>query len=220
MNGARQASMPRRRWGSGRGTLIALAGLLVISGILRIGGSTGAAIALEVKERADAMLAGSEAMSDETNPIVDVTPELLELLEMAKAKEQALNEREAQLQARAQALALVESAIQDDILRLEQAEAELRATMASADKAAETDIGRLTNVYENMKPDQAAALFQLMEPSFAAGFLGRMRPDAAAAIMAGLSPDLAYTISVVLAGRNANVPREPVPEPMQEMPKQ
>ena len=60
--------------------------------------------------------------------------------------------------------------------------------------------------------DQAAALFQLMEPSFAAGFLGRMRADAAAAILAGLEPDLAYSISVVLAGRNANVPREPVPE--------
>ena len=127
-------------------------------------------------------------------------------------------EREARLEARLQALALAETAIEEDLARLEQAEAELRATMAAADKAAEDDIGRLTAVYENMKPDEAAALFQLMEPSFAAGFLGRMRSDAAAAILAGLTPDLAYTISVVLAGRNADVPREPVPEAREEIP--
>jgi flagellar motility protein MotE (MotC chaperone) len=35
-----------------------------------------------------------------------------------------------------------------------------------------------------------------------------MRPDAAAGIMAGLQPQTAYTISVVLAGRNAKVPTE------------
>ena len=63
-----------------------------------------------------------------------------------------------------------------------------------------------------MKAEQAAALFEQMEPSFAAGFLGRMRADAAAAILSGLEPELAYSISVVLAGRNADVPREELPE--------
>ena len=47
-----------------------------------------------------------------------------------------------------------------------------------------------------------------MTPEFAAGFIGRMRADAAAAIMAGLSPQAAYTISVILAGRNARAPTE------------
>ena len=46
-----------------------------------------------------------------------------------------------------------------------------------------------------------------MEPDFAAGFLGRMRPDAAAAVMAGLTPETAYSISVILAGRNATAPK-------------
>jgi flagellar motility protein MotE (MotC chaperone) len=47
-----------------------------------------------------------------------------------------------------------------------------------------------------------------MTPEFAAGFMARMRPDAAAAIMAGLEPATAYSISVVIAGRNARVPTE------------
>jgi flagellar motility protein MotE (MotC chaperone) len=43
--------------------------------------------------------------------------------------------------------------------------------MALSDTAAETDIDRLTRVYETMEPDAAAPLFAQMEPSFAAGFL-------------------------------------------------
>ena len=205
-----KSRMPRRSWASGRGALGAIALLLVASGIVRLGAGSGSAIALELKERAEANFSGSSSLEDD---VVDVAPELAALLEETQRRAGALAKREAELEARVQALALIESAVTQDLARLEDAEARLRATMASADKAAETDIGKLTAVYENMKPDQAAALFQLMEPSFAAGFLGRMRADSAAAILAGLEPDLAYSISVVLAGRNAKVPREPVPEP-------
>ena len=209
--------MPKRSWASGRGALTLVAVVLIGSAVVRLSGS-GAAIALELKEQ----LAGSDdapAMSTDTDAR-DLSPELIQLLAETKEREARVLAREAELDARVQALALIETAVKDDLERLKQAEAELRATMAQADKAAETDIDQLTAVYENMKPDQAAALFQMMEPSFAAGFLGRMRSDAAAAILAGLEPDLAYSISVVLAGRNADVAREPVPEPEEEPAKQ
>lgn len=204
-----KTKMPRRTWASGRGALALIAVLLVTSGLVRLGAGSGSAIALELKERAQSSLSVDD---DADGDVADITPELVALLEDTQERARVLSEREAELETRLQALSLIEAAVTQDLARLEEAEAKLRATMASADKAAETDIGRLTAVYENMKPDQAAALFQLMEPSFAAGFLGRMRADAAAAILAGLEPDLAYSISVVLAGRNASVPREPVPE--------
>lgn len=213
----KQSRMPRRSWGSGRGALTVIAALLFASGVTRALTGSGAAIALEMRDRTKEVMEVSGVPQGESDGFIDVTPDLLALLEEAKERERRVAEREAEIEARVQALALVESAISKDLIRLEEAEANLRATMAMADQAAETDIGRLTAVYENMKPDQAAALFELMEPSFAAGFLGRMRSDSAAAIMAGLTPDLAYTISVVLAGRNAEVPRETVPEALQEM---
>ena len=182
--------------------------ILFGSAILRLSGS-GAAIALELKEQ---MQSDPEDHASAEVEVKDLTPDLVALLAETKEREARLIEREAKLEERIQALALIESAVAADLKRLEQAEAELRATMAQANKAAETDIGQLTSVYENMKPEQAAALFERMEPSFAAGFLGRMRSDQAAAILAGLEPDLAYSISVVLAGRNADVPREPAPD--------
>ncbi len=185
----------------GRGVLIVVALLLIASAAVRFGIGPGAAIALELTTEA-------ETPQIVTNADPDITPELVELLLEVKNREAQLRERESKVEARMQVLALVETEVAQDIKRLEDAEAKLRSTIAVANEAAESDILRLTAVYENMKSEQAAELFQLMEPSFAAGFLGRMRPDAAASILAGLEAELAYSISVVLAGRNADVPVE------------
>jgi flagellar motility protein MotE (MotC chaperone) len=105
-------------------------------------------------------------------------------------------------------LAATRKEILQKLEALEDAEARLSGTISRVETGAEDDISRLTAVYENMKPKEAAELFSQMAPDFAAGFLARMRPDAAAAIMAGLTPRAAYAISVVLAGRNAGAPRE------------
>ena len=187
--------MPKRSWTSGRGALTVIALILISSGLIRVSGS-GAAIALEHKDQMQGDEEQLAMVGDQE--IKDLTPDLLNLLAETKEREARVLEREAELEARIQALELIEAAVADDLTRLEQAEAELLATMSQADKAAEDDIGQLTSVYENMKPDQAAALFQMMEPSFAAGFLARMRSDVAAAILAGLEPDVAYSISICL----------------------
>ena len=130
------------------------------------------------------------------------------MLDAFRERETLLQSRETALQDRMQALKIANREIDKKLVELTQAEEALRATIALADSAAENDLDRLTRVYENMKPKQAAALFEEMDPNFAAGFLGRMRPEAAAAVMAGLSPEAAHMFSVVLAGRNANVPTE------------
>jgi flagellar motility protein MotE (MotC chaperone) len=205
------ARMPKRSWSAGRGALLVVASLLLLSALVRLGAGSGAAIALEIQS-------ARAAAADGDVELVDISPELVALLEETRERERALDAREADIEARMQALALVESAVAEDLSRLEAAEKKLRQTISDANSAAENDITRLTSVYENMKPEQAAALFEQMEPSFAAGFLGRMRADLAAAILAGLEPGLAYSISVELAGRNAGVPREDLPEADAEMP--
>jgi flagellar motility protein MotE (MotC chaperone) len=106
------------------------------------------------------------------------------------------------------ALRLAETKLDEKLEALAEAERRLRETNALADGAAAADLERLTRMYERMKPKEAAALFETMDPNFAAGFLGQMRPDAAAEILAGLSPQKAYTVSLVLAGRNMDVPTD------------
>ena len=131
-----------------------------------------------------------------------------ELLKTLKGREERISAQENQIADRIQALAVAKHGIDQKLVELVKAEEKLRATMALAETASEDDLSRLVSVYENMKPKDAAALFEEMEPRFSSGFLGRMRPDAAAKIFAGLTPAKAYSISVILAGRNAGVPTE------------
>jgi flagellar motility protein MotE (MotC chaperone) len=192
---------PARRPRAARWTLTAIALLLLSSGVIRLAGPA-AAIAREVAtvEEGTAVLQSLSGCR---------TPEDVELaLTALGEREQRLNVRESEIEERMTLLTEAEAAMRETLAELEAAEAELDATLSVASTAAEDDLARLTTVYETMKPKEAAALFSQMDPQFAAGFLGRMRPDAAAAVMAGLDPQTAYTISVVLAARNADVPRE------------
>lgn len=181
----------------GKGTLFIVAMLFATSGALRLGSGIGVALA----RTEDA----SEVPASET-PVACETPAAL--AEALGLREDRLALREAALNDRQAALALADAAISERIVRLEAMEEELRATLALADGAAEADIGRLTEVYQAMKPKDAAALFQTMAPEFAAGFLGRMPPESAAAILSGMSSEAAYGISVIVAGRNAGAPKE------------
>lgn len=194
----RARAKPRLR--TGRGALWLISGLLLASGILRFAGDAGPALAREV----EALQSGSEP----ADAACEAPPDVATVLDALGNQREILDRREAALADRLAALDLAEREITRNLAVLEAAEAELRQTLSLADEAAEGDLSRLTSVYENMKPKDAAALFEEMAPEFAAGFLGRMRPDAAAAVMAGLSPPTAYAISVFLAGRNADVPTE------------
>jgi len=180
---------------AGRGALFIVAMLFATSGALRLGSGVGAALA-----RA------------EDNPAVDAEPLACEtpaaLAEALSLREGRLSVREAALNDRQAALALADAAITERLAQLEAMEAELRATLALADGAAEADIQRLTLVYQAMKPKDAAALFGTMSPEFAAGFLGRMPPESAAAILSGMSSEAAYGVSVIVAGRNAKAPKD------------
>lgn len=184
----------RRR---GAGTLHIVAGLLVASALVRVAAEAGPALANPVPAAVE-----SSAIPDGT------AADTNSLLAAFQAREDRLNQREAQLRERIEALRLAEAEIDGQLQALREAEASLSATIALADSAAQTDLAQLTAVYENMKPKEAAALFQEMSPAFAAGFLSMMRPDVAAQIMTELSPETAYSFSVVLAGRNANVPTQ------------
>jgi len=199
------AAKPRRRGARpGRGTLVLIAGLLVGSAILRLGIDAGQVLARASEPDADHAQVQPRAAPGTCPP----PPDIAEMLAAFQTRESRLKERESQLRSRMQALSVVDQEITAKMTALTQAEEALRATLALADSAAENDLTRLTTVYENMKPKDAAALFEEMDPSFSAGFLGRMRPEAAAAIMTGLDPQTAYTISAILAGRNAEVPKK------------
>lgn len=189
----RQTGKVRR---AGRGTLVVIAVLLGLSGFIRIG--SGAVHALTKGELAVQSEDGAACTPDDT---------ALAMLTDLRAREERLSRREGMIADRSQALDLAKAEIDTKLAALIAAEEKLAATLTLADEAADADVARLVAVYEKMKPKDAASLFGEMDPDFAAGFLARMNPEAAAQVMAGLEPKTAYTISVLLAGRNAAAPR-------------
>lgn len=189
--------MKLRAFLSGRGTLALLALVLAAGGALRLGHGIGSAMALQAAEEA----------TPQHEPLQCPEPPAA-LTQALRDRDAALAAREIALQDRLAALALADEALAQRLEELQSAEARLRDTLAIADGAAEKDLQRLTAVYEAMKPAEAAAIFETMAQEFAAGFLGRMRPDAAAAILAGMTPETAYSVSVLIAGRNALAPKE------------
>ncbi|WP_281973303.1 MotE family protein [Ruegeria faecimaris] len=179
-------------------------GVLTVISLLMLG---SAAIRLGF-EAAPALAKGAEQAEAKPKETPAELPGARILLTELLRREEALKKREATAIDREKALAIADKAIETRLAALQQAEEALRETLAIAEKAAETDLTRLTDVYQNMKPKDAAALFETMDPTFAAGFLSRMPPDAAAGVLAGLNPGAAYTISVIMAGRNASAPQE------------
>lgn len=186
------------------GALFWVTTMLLTSAVLRLGLEIGPAIALET-ETSPAAVAEPAGSAD----MRVVTPDdLKQLMSELEVREAAVESRERQIEERLKALQTADAAIEEKLTAMAEAEAALTETLAIAKSASENDLAALTSVYEKMKPKEAAPLFEAMDPVFAAGFLARMRPEVAAGIMAKLSPDAAYSISVILAGRNANVPRE------------
>lgn len=195
----------KRKLRSGRGALWIIALMLGSSVAIRLASGTGEAIARELTELSQEDMASTEATTAE---ICKTDEETAILLEALLKREHDVEEQELLIAQKMKAIELARAEVLDNMAALEEAEAKLQSTMVRAQSAAEDDLSKLTSVYESMKPKEAAALFEAMSPDFAAGFLARMRSDAAASIMAGLSPETAYTISVILAGRNAKAPTE------------
>lgn len=179
--------------------LSVVAVLLIASGGVRFVTGMGPAVAFAEEQMTQAAVI--EPMPEER---LEVEP----LLAALQAREARVAEREVAIDDRLRALALAEDELGKRLAELEAAESSLTAALVLSETANDSDIARLTTVYENMKPADAAGLFEEMAPDFASGFLIRMRPELAAAVFAGLEPQTAYSISAIIAGRNANAPTE------------
>ncbi|PYE84592.1 MotE family protein [Pseudoroseicyclus aestuarii] len=194
----RAKGRPAIRRRAARSVLPVIAGLLLFSGALRLSDGVSRALAADSDPP-------QEAPAETAIGACEGTPELLAAFD---AREERVSRRETQVEDRMQALRVAEGEIEEKLQALQAAEERLSATLALSETAAEDDLTRLTAVYENMKTEDAAALFEQMAPEFSAGFIARMQPEIAAAVMSRLEAGTAYSISAILAGRNAAAPTE------------
>lgn len=162
---------------------------------------SGVAIAQELSGLAQGEAAGGAAAPE-------AGPDTNALLQSIREREAQLDAESTRIADRAQTLNVAEAKLAEQLAAFEEARTNLEKTLALADSAAERDIERMTVVYENMKPANAARIFERMDVSFAAGILVRMKPEFAAEVLAGMTADSAYAVTLTIASRNSGVPTQ------------
>ena len=198
-----------------RGILALLTLVFVGSGLLRVG-SVSTAFAATGDDTHTEEPMTDDVLMDQLDYNGSMTAADMNAVSTALAaiegRAEALDAREAAIAERQSQLEAAERLIAARLEELAAAEERLDALLSVADSAAASDVDQLISFYEAMSSEDAAELFTEMDPNFAAGFLARMRPESGAGIMAELEPEQAYAISVILATRNADVPRSSMGE--------
>lgn len=182
-----------------RFSLTTVAFVLVLSALTRI---VSASLAAIPDEAADIALPTAESL------LCPPSDEVATLLEQIARRDRTLSDRETAAALREQDIEIARQEVVGSLDRLAEAEARLAARMERSASASDDDLTRLVEVYEGMKPKDAAILFEAMDPTFAAGFMSRMASESASALFSNLSPEKAYALSVIMAGRNANAAKE------------
>lgn len=130
-----------------------------------------------------------------------------------------LAERRAELEARAKELELRESVVlaaekrlEGRIAKLKQLEAKINDMMRAKDEAEATRVKNLVTMYENMKPKDAARVFDRLDLKILVEVSTQINPRRMSDILAQMSSEAAERLTVELAGRAKDKPQAELPK--------
>ncbi len=140
-------------------------------------------------------------VSDTTGDIADrrFTTVELELLQKLSKRREELANWEANLQIKETTLDATEKRIDDKIQQVEAMKKAVSAALAEYNKIEDTELTSLVKIYENMKPGDAARIFDELERPILLLIVDRMSEKKAAPILAAMDPKRAKLVTVDLA---------------------
>lgn len=127
-------------------------------------------------------------------------PDARVLAEMSRRQAEA-ERRERELELREARLTAAESVLRNQIATLSQMRGELEQMASREGDAASSDIDALVSLYSNMRPQQAAKVFDRLEAARAATILLRIPDRQAGPILAQMDPQAALAVTQEIAGR-------------------
>lgn len=138
------------------------------------------------------------------------------LLDRLQSRREELEARERELDLRENLLRAAEKKLEDQISDLRTVEERLVAMDAARKAEDEQKIKDLVVMYENMKPKQAAAIFDRLEMDVLIRVATRMDPKKTGDIVARMEPAAAERLTVALAERDVN---KAAPDNLADLPK-
>jgi flagellar motility protein MotE (MotC chaperone) len=129
------------------------------------------------------------------------TPAELEVLQSLAERRQQLDLRSREVEAQEALLAAAERRVEEKIAELKKLETRIAGYIRQHDEQSEGQLKSLVKVYENMKPKDAARIFEELELSVLLDVVERMKEAKIAPILASMDPGKAKSVTVELATR-------------------
>jgi flagellar motility protein MotE (MotC chaperone) len=130
----------------------------------------------------------------------------------------ALDARENELLLREQLLAATQKQVDEKIAQLKEIQSKLDIMLAQRDDAQKAQLGALVKMYENMKPGDAAKIFEQLDKRILAEVAGGMKPAKVGAVLAAMDTAKAHELTALLANRLILPPPQiaaaPLPAPV------
>jgi len=163
-------------------------------------GSSAVAPASTASSPAPAPLSSASASEGEpptfTQNEVDVLQKLSERRESLDARQRDLDLRENMLKA-------AEGRIDKKISEMKSLQANVESMLKQVDDQDDGKMKSLVKIYENMKPKDAARIFEQLDMPVLLGVLTRMKEQKVAPVMEAMDPSVAKTITDAIAMRRA-----------------
>ena len=121
------------------------------------------------------------------------------ILERLQQRREELDNRAHELDVREDLIKSAEKRMDAKIAELKQVEAQIKQATEDKDNAEKARLKGLVTMYENMKPRDAAKIFNGLDPNVLLQVAGLINPRTMADIAAQMSPDVAQHLTVELA---------------------
>ncbi len=145
---------------------------------------------------------GATVQEDPTRLISDdptlLTPAEIEILMRLAERRDLLEKREREIDARAGLLRAAEIRIERRVAELEDLRRVIEDRIKVFDVQQEDKLGSLVKIYENMKPKDAARIFEELEMTTLLEVAERMKERKLAPVMAQMGPERAREVTVEL----------------------
>jgi len=128
----------------------------------------------------------------------DVSPAEMEVLKQLSDRRNQLDKRAKDLDIRESLMKVTEQRVDQKIKEMETLRLQLQSMVNQVSEAQAVQIENLVKIYETMKPEEAARIFETLDMPILLGVIQRMKPARTAPIMAKMAPEKARELTIAL----------------------
>ena len=134
------------------------------------------------------------------------------VLERLQTRRQELDTRSREMEMRENLLKAAEKRLEDKVTELKDAEGRVNTAMGTRDKVGAERFKGIVSMYENMKPKDAARIFDRLDMKILVEVSTQIKPQKMSEILAQMTPDNAERLTVELANRASAKPKTQSPD--------